>query len=356
MSLKFLASILISASLQQVCLAAVLETDTRSSTARPITTGSSVRINGSNTGRTSRVRTREQVRQHRSAHAHARLNHVFNHLSTAHTGTIATHTQLARVTAIEPHAAYQSLVITANHHDDKKSGTHHKDKGEKKEDERKSERKSEKRKGFFHRLRNRGAQEASNSGGAGPGSGNQGIGDGSNVSYTATNNIGELKDGILHMTLDQGTAFVAHNRPVSLKTSRGEVKIASDSAVYVVAEGKSVSIYDIADRKDNDVAMVTLGNMKLEIKAGEQLLLADKDIDFEKANPVPEIKSTRMRELGFDGGTRIFHAEFSPLHALDHAKGFHELVNSKSPADQKLANHILKTAAVVLNLRAGDSD
>lgn len=185
------------------------------------------------------------------------------------------------------------------------------------------------------------------------GSGNQGIGDGPSVNVSGDSTPDELKGNVRTFVLHNGTAFSAHNEPVRIKTDRGEVDIAGRSVVYVVSLGKSVAVYNIADHKSGDVTVKTPGQRRVTLKAGEQVLLADKEsADFNKANPAPEIRSTRTKELGTEAGTKIFNAEFSPTAALDHAQRFQEMVNSKSKSDRAFVDHILKTAAIVLTLRA----
>jgi hypothetical protein len=124
----------------------------------------------------------------------------------------------------------------------------------------------------------------------------------------------------------------------------------------VVAEGNSVAVYNIADSNSKDVSITSSGKKQIAVRAGEQVVLSDKENkEFEKANPLPEIEAKRSRELGEDLQNRIFNAEFSPIAALDHAQGFQKLVNSTNKEDKKLADYILKTAAVVLNLRANSN-
>src|SRR5579875_884958 len=184
------------------------------------------------------------------------------------------------------------------------------------------------------------------------GSGNQGIGDGSNVSLSGEASPDELNTGARTFVLHQGTAFSAHPKPVRLLTDRGEIRIAGGAAVYVVAHGRSVAVYNIADRRSGDVTVKTRGQKTVTLNTGEQLVLSGKESSsFDKANPAPEIHAGKTKELGADAETRIFNAEFSPTAALDHSQRFPDLVNSKSKADQALVSHIFKTAAIVLTLR-----
>lgn len=363
MSSKIVISLLICLSVQQAALAedhvtvdnkavstTVRVTPRVGTVSRTVTRAITDRKGTNPDGTRSSVRSREDVRQNRSAHAHVRFDHAINRMSTfrdVHSST--EHTKMSKITTTEEHTAFQNLVVTAGHEEHRKEDHKH---DEKRDKELKRE---EHKKGFFHHFRHHkgdgGGDELNVQQG-----GNQGIGDGSNVSASANSTISAIKDETVNMTLHQGTAFVAHNKPVSVKTDRGEVRIAPHSAVYIVSFGKSVAIYDIADHKLNDVKVITPGNKKLYVKAGEQLLLADKEEkDFEKANPVPEIKTSRMKDLGTDTESKIFHSEFSPIAALDHAKGFHDLVNSSSKSDKALADHILKMAAIVMNLRASDA-
>jgi hypothetical protein len=367
------------------------------------------------TSSTHHVRTHSEAKQHRSAHSKNRLDHTINKTMMIMRSPV-TSVNVSRMPKIDTGSKSSSdkqhFVITAGHDDkdgessdkekapggqtvasrsgelgsraDDKSGSRADDKsgsrdngkiaqGEKssredrkterqnKRDERRAERgarRAERRGSFFshfHHSKKNDVADSGNSGG--PGSGNQGIGDGSNVSMNNAPTINELNNNpsIKTITLKQGDAFVAHNKTVHINTSRGQIRIAPHSAVYVVAEGKSVAVYNIADKKTSDVLLITSGKKALPVKAGEQVVLADKENkEFEKANPVPEIHAQRTKELGEDMENRIFNAEFSPLAALDHAAGFHDLVNSKNKEDRKLADQILKMAAIVLSLRASD--
>lgn len=351
----------------------------------------------------SPVRSREEVRSTRQAHGHARLNHTHNRLSTmglrnpagaavsasratlnarilnmssvqhivftsgreqkkaisdaekhegdSHNQT-ATHTESAHNQETQKQDAESQLA----HNQSSVLNLHHDQKNDRREHSRKEAHKERKeKKGFFHRRHKDADGEGNNASASGPNSGNQGIGDGSNVSVNNAANLDDLHTSMHTLTLHEGTAFIAHEKPVCVKINHGEVRIAPHSAVYLVSQGKSVSVYNIADHKLSDVVVITHGKKRIDVKAGEQILLTHKDnSQFEKANPAPEIHSSRMHEMGSDHETKIFHAEFSPLAALDHAEGFHDLVNSKNKADRELADHILKTAAVVLNLRASD--
>ncbi len=188
--------------------------------------------------------------------------------------------------------------------------------------------------------------------------GNAGVDDGTSVSLGKNPDISELKQSssVKTLNLKHGDAFVAHNQSVQINTERGQINIAPHAAVYVVAEGNSVAVYNIADSNSKDVSITSSGKKQIAVRAGEQVVLSDKENkEFEKANPLPEIEAKRSRELGEDLQNRIFNAEFSPIAALDHAQGFQKLVNSTNKEDKKLADYILKTAAVVLNLRANSN-
>ena len=352
--------------------------------------------------RSTNIRTPEQVRSTRQAHGKARLDHVHNRLFSTGLKTGGTVTTPARATfqaRLTNMSSVEHLVLTASHDntrrehkkdkDESKSGdgnnsdshegdreqvahndthnegshfqpAHEEKRGqhesrEKGRHEKREHRQKREKHGFFHRMRHGQMPDTSDATGNGGQSANQGIGDGSNVGLNGPTTIDELNQEMRTITLHNGTAFVAHDKPVCVKTDHGEVRISPHTAVYVVSLDKSVGVYDIADRKDNDVVFITNGRKTVNIKAGEQILLTDKlNHEFEKVNPAPEIHTSRLKELGTDMQTKIFHAEFSPLGALDHAAGFHDLVNSKDKADRALANHILKTAAVVMHLRSSD--
>lgn len=377
-----------------------------------IDSGSSRRSIDVNTARpiNHHIRTQSEALKHRSAQQKNKFDHTINKttmimrspLSTVHIG------RMPKIDAGGKSSDKQHFVITAGHDDEKgdgserektgagqtlaskaggpgieredgKSGSHRDGKIAQKEkanaeerraerenrrDERRHKRESRREErrvsflGHFRKTKNNNNKDGGDSGA--PGSGNQGIGDGSNVSVNNAPTINELGDknsAIKTITLKEGDAFVAHSKPVHIDTARGQVRIAPHTAVYVVSEGKSVAIYNIADKKASDVMIITSGKRAIPVRAGEQVVLAGKENkEFEKANPVPEIHAARAKELGEDMENRIFNAECSPIAVLDHAAGFRDLVNSKNSEDRKLADQILKMAAIVLSLRSADSN
>lgn len=268
----------------------------------------------SSSNSSSKVRSQDDVRSTRSAHSHTRTDHVINKATAM--GLTKSSTDDSRMavlsTSDKDSGEVQNLVVTASN--DSNSG----------------------------------------SGGVEQG-GNAGIGDGSGVSLNAPATISDLSSQMKTFTLRQGTAFIAHPRPIRIKTVQGNVIIAPHSAVYIVASGKSVAIHNIADHKANDVTLRLPSSKTIGIKSGQQILLTGQENqEYDKANPVPEIKASRTKEMGTDLETKIFNSEVSPIAVLDHAQGFHDLVNSKNKDDLALADHILKTAAIVLNLRSSD--
>ncbi len=331
------------------------------------------------TTRTSHVRQTRDVQQSRSAHGHTRVDHTSNRLSTIGIlGPAAGQTSKLTVLSERADGSHEEhLLITSEttksddgHADEHRGqgtggaggrGDENRGQGSAEADGRsKSDTKSENRGGRRNRF-SRDKQTAKVT----PrkhtakdqfslsGSGNQGIGDGPSVSVSGDSTPDELKSNIRSFTLHDGTAFSAHHEPVRINTDRGEVRIAGKSVVYVVSHSKSVAIYNIADHKAGDVTVKTPGQKRIVLKSGEQVVLSGKENrEFSKANPAPEIASDRLKDLGEDAETKIFNAEFSPTAALDHARRFQELVNSKSQADRALVDHVLKTAAIVLQLRA----
>lgn len=308
------------------------------------------RVDGRTTT-TTRVRAPHDVSRSRSAHGRARLDHVVNQLTTR--GTLARTPATMRTnsgrqsdtldTAEIAGGSVQHILISPSTmkaesaHKDKEHGSGHSRSQDKDRDLAKGTRHG----GHRH-------WDASVAQG-----GNQGIGDGPNVNVSGDSTPDELKSNVRTFVLHQGTAFSAHHEPVRIKVDRGEVSIGRNAVVYVVSDGKNIAVFNIADHRKGDVTVKTNRNKLVTLKAGEQVVLADKEsAAFEKAKPVPEIKAERSKELGTDEETRIYHAEFSPTAALDHAQRFQDLVNSKSKSDKILVDHILKTAAIVLTLRA----
>lgn len=155
------------------------------------------------------------------------------------------------------------------------------------------------------------------------------------------------------LTLSQGSAFVAHENHVNIKTEFGQVHIAPHAAAYVLHLNSSVAVFNLSDLKSGQVSFkTTKGGRMLEVPVGQEIVVTNNlSADFEKANPDNAIAHRNVVPLGVADGVIAFRSEFSFTSLLDNAEGFAELVASNKARDKRIVKRLIKTAAIMVTLR-----
>ncbi len=180
-----------------------------------------------------------------------------------------------------------------------------------------------------------------------------GAGDASNVSGGSTVAIAsDVQDSLtVKMHLQNATAFVAHKKTVILHTPNGDIKITPGAIAYVVQMGKEVSVYNFSDTHRGDIAVILPSKKIVPVPYGHHVLLTQNvNSKFEEVTPAKSIVHNNVKNIGTQEGLNIFDSQFSPTSALDSAYEFRQLIKSPTANDKKIANQILKSAAIISNL------
>jgi hypothetical protein len=156
---------------------------------------------------------------------------------------------------------------------------------------------------------------------------------------------------INHIEMHPGTMLVAHSKPVTVHIPGGKVEIASNAAVYIVQNEKTTAIMSLTDSHDGAVSfgkLETTGwNVKpIPIRAGQALIIgaADQQSLDSLGASIPAGGSKQVNVAGLDS---VYVAPFSPVEALKNSRQFALLLKDTSKEKKAIADHILKTAAVM---------
>ena len=181
-------------------------------------------------------------------------------------------------------------------------------------------------------------------------------GGGGEQAGTIAGTQGPQAGAIKEFTLGQGSALIAHRQHVVINTGLAKVHVLPGSIAYVAQFGKTVSVYNLGDVHDGDVHLV-LGGKIVAVPVGQHVVLTqENEPRFEAVNHITGIQSRNAASDGTMNGVTVYHAEFSPTSALDHIKQFEALINSKRPDDRKLSQRLIKTAAVLMQMRPPFTD
>lgn len=150
--------------------------------------------------------------------------------------------------------------------------------------------------------------------------------------------------------LDKGKIVFMPTTNITVGTHEGNVSISAGSVCYIIETGHDVAVYDVHDNLGG--VKVQSGQRTLILHPGEQLILTrQKQADFKSVNPSKDIAYRDMVKYDFGSGIYGYFGQFSPTSAFGTVNTLKSLFQSPNPADRKMANRLMKTAASLQVLR-----
>ncbi len=154
--------------------------------------------------------------------------------------------------------------------------------------------------------------------------------------------------------LIKGSMIVMPSIDKTVATSFGRVEIGRNSVVLLIALKDSLSVYNLDDTR-NGAVRIHVGNRRLSLRPGQHVCVATHAVNgFEAVNPTQLFGFGEVSEHPLDDRTKLFTSEFSIPQAIRSVPYLKLLVSNSNPRARKVANHLLKTAAVILQIK-GDN-
>jgi hypothetical protein len=130
-------------------------------------------------------------------------------------------------------------------------------------------------------------------------------------------------------------------------TPFGIVSIDAGSLVLVMAWRDGLAVYDLHDRHGEAVA-IECGEHRVKLFPGMQTVIGSQSAArFGDINPAQIFAYRHMKEIPLTGGFKAFQSEFSIPIAMQTVMPLKQLAGAKNEHAQKLANRLVKTAAIV---------
>jgi hypothetical protein len=143
-------------------------------------------------------------------------------------------------------------------------------------------------------------------------------------------------------TIAKGAVLIAPTAETEIQTKFGIVQLKRDSLALVVATSKSLSVFDFED----DVAIDVSGH-KVTLHPGYHATVTSAQTErFEHVNPAKFIGYKKMRTETIDAKYKVFEAEFNIISGINGIESLRQIMNNPSHREKRLADHLLKTAAV----------
>jgi hypothetical protein len=178
-------------------------------------------------------------------------------------------------------------------------------------------------------------------------------------------------DDLLDGQSDSRSTVVSANSPSELELSLGAVvfapavdttvnlpgvklKLSARSVSLVVATSDAVSVYDLDDRHKQSV-VIENGSERIALSPGQHLTIAPAALSFADVNPLESIPHRALFSSKSKNGNAVFMSEFSLFAAMEGVVPLRQILKSKHQRSQRISSSLVKTAAVVMQLR-GTSD
>jgi filamentous hemagglutinin len=152
------------------------------------------------------------------------------------------------------------------------------------------------------------------------------------------------------ITLDNGNVLFAPSKDTTVVTPKGTVKIAANSVAMVMVNADHLSVYDINDHHKRSVTVETSGRT-IALSPGRHVLLTNKRTgQFAEVNPMEAMmhRFVSTQELGSD--KTAFTSEFSLPAAVQVMKPLKAIFGSDNANAKKVAERVLKTSAVLMQV------
>ncbi|MBX9668483.1 MAG: hypothetical protein K2X93_12735 [Candidatus Obscuribacterales bacterium] len=158
-----------------------------------------------------------------------------------------------------------------------------------------------------------------------------------------------------NMTLDNGCVLYAPASDTTVTTPLGTVSLAKGSLAVVVVDGHHLSVYDVHDHHKGSISLTIAGNT-VALSPGRHLTVTDSSVQgFSDVNPIESVMHKAMRNIELNNH-RVFVSDFSIPSAVGTIGALNAIMNSDHVDARKLADRVLKTSAVVMQLDGGNSE
>jgi hypothetical protein len=154
------------------------------------------------------------------------------------------------------------------------------------------------------------------------------------------------------MSLNRGAVVFAPIRDTQIETRFGRIHLAARSLALVIAFRNGVAVYDLDDLHASSVTIES-GPSQIRLYPGMQAIITDATTaSLSDVNPTQAIgyRSIRTQQMG--PKLKAFISEFDTLQSLQAVLPLRQIVTSKHPEARKVANHLLKSMAILMQTGA----
>ena len=152
------------------------------------------------------------------------------------------------------------------------------------------------------------------------------------------------------MRLNRGAVVFAPASNTVVITPFGKVKIDARSIVLIIAFHNGLSVFNVDELHGRSV-IVQAGHNEVAIGPGmHATVTSDAVKGLDEVNPAQLIGHHHIRACNLGAGLQSFVSEFSLAQAFSAVMPLQQLANSRHPQAAKIARHMFKTAAILMQM------
>ncbi|MBX9951717.1 MAG: hypothetical protein K2Y39_21280 [Candidatus Obscuribacterales bacterium] len=149
--------------------------------------------------------------------------------------------------------------------------------------------------------------------------------------------------------LDSGNMLIVPFRDTVVETPFGCVHVGSRAVVLVSASAAGLAVYDVDDKRKGSVVVESNGHSIVLSPGRHAMVTPHHQAEFAQINAIESI-AHRNLSTEIKNGTRAHISEFSVISAMDSVLPLKTMFKSYHPQGKQAAGHMLKTAAIVLQM------
>ncbi len=153
------------------------------------------------------------------------------------------------------------------------------------------------------------------------------------------------------LKLSRGTVVFAPRENTRLETAQGSIKIDAGAIVLVICHTDRLAVFNLDDCH-RDSVKIEKGQNSLSLSPGMAAVLApDGSLDFADINPAQLVAYRAISDRQFSQGVRVHTAEFFLPSAIAAVQPLKKLIGSNHKNAKRIADHLLKTTAIISQIR-----
>ncbi len=156
------------------------------------------------------------------------------------------------------------------------------------------------------------------------------------------------------MQLRKGNVVIAPDQDTVIETSFGRVAVSAKSVALIMALPTGTSCIRSGRHSQRCRRNNHRSTKHVTLAPGRQAMITSHLVEgFEMINPAESFSYRNLTSKKLDCDLQAFTSEFSMTDAIGNVKQLKSLVSSRHPEAKRLANHLIKTAAIVSQLGGG---